>query len=355
LTGLRPTDHSRASGPEAWPRGREERRINPDVVGAIARLRADGVLSDAQAGLFDRVARRDLVSVRLEIRALLYLGVLLLTSGVGVLLAQHQEEIGPVVIAGAIGLAAAGCLAWVAREAPAFSWDEVPAPSLAFDYVLLLGMLLVAADLAYIEAQFAVLGPRWAHHLLVVAAIYLAAAYRWDSRTVLALALSTLAAWRGLSVSIGAAMPGRLLFGSPGADPEGALRASAAVLGALYVAAAVASVRFRRKAHLEAVYATAGLLLLLGALVSGALGPRTAWPLWLAALLIAAGALAWWSLRLDRSLYFALAVAAGYLGLLRPLFAPFRRSSGLPLLLAALVGAGALVLIFAAHRRMRRR
>lgn len=341
--------------PRGVPRGREERRINQDVVGAIARLRADGVLSDAQAALFDRAARRELVSVHLEIRALLYLGVLLLTSGVGVLLAQHHEAIGPVAIAAAIALAAAGCLAWVARGAPPFSWGEVASPSLAFDYVLLLGLLLVAADLAYVEAQFSVLGPRWAHHLLVVAAIYLAAAYRWDSRTVLGLALSTLAAWRGISVGLGAAMPGRLLFGSPRTDPEGVLRASAAVLGALYVAAAVISVRLRRKAHFEAVYATAGLLLLLGALVSGALGHRTAWPLWLLALLIAAGALVWWSVRLGRPLYFALAVAAGYLGLLRPLFAPFRRSSGLPLLLAALLGAGALVLIFAAHRRMRRR
>ncbi len=51
--------------------------VNPDVVGAIARLRADGVLSAEQAALFDRVARRRLVSVRLEIKALLYVGVLL--------------------------------------------------------------------------------------------------------------------------------------------------------------------------------------------------------------------------------------------------------------------------------------
>lgn len=222
--------------------------------------------------------------------------------------------------------------------------------------MLLLGLLLLAADLAYVEAQFSVLGPRWAHHLLVVAAIYLAAAYRWDSRAVLGLGLSTLAAWRGISVSLGAAMPGRVLAGSTGLDPAADLRASAAVLGALYVAAAIASVRLRRKTHFEAVYATAGLLLLLGALVSGSLGTRTAWPAWLAALLAAAGLVIWSSLSLGRSLYFALAVAAAYLGLLRPLFAPFHhRASGLPFLLAALLGLGALALIFAAHRRMGRR
>jgi len=181
------------------PRGPE---VNPDVVGAIARLRADGVLSPAQAARFDRVARRELVTLRFEIRALLYAGVLLLTGGVGALVAQHQHDIGPLAIAFGIGLAALGCLGWVARRAAAFSWGPVPSAGVAFDYVLLLGLLLAAADLAYVEAQLTLLGPRWPRHLLVVAALDLLAAYRWDSRTALGLALTSLAAWRGLAVGL---------------------------------------------------------------------------------------------------------------------------------------------------------
>jgi hypothetical protein len=91
--------------------------MNPDVVAAIARLRAADVLSAPQALLFDRVARRGLVSVNFEIRALLYVGVVLLTSGVGVFLAQHRGVIGSWAIAASIGLAAAACLLWVARPA----------------------------------------------------------------------------------------------------------------------------------------------------------------------------------------------------------------------------------------------
>ena len=315
------------------------------------------MLSDPQATLLGRVARRELVSVRFEIRALLYGGILLLTSGVGVLIAAHHERIGPLALSIAIGLAAGGCLAWVARVAPPFAWGEVPSPSLAFDYVLLLGLLFFAADLAYVEAQFAMLGPRWPHHLLVVGAAYLVAAYRWDSRTVLGLALSALAAWRGVTVTLGLglASPGRMLSVAPGAEPA-ALRASAVVVGVLYLAAAVLSVRLGRKAHFEAVYAPVGLILLLGALLSGALDDQAAWPAWLASLLVVAGLVAWVSVQRSRSLYFALAVGAAYAGLLRPLFAPFRhRESGLPFLLAALLGVGALVLVFTAHRRMRER
>jgi hypothetical protein len=315
------------------------------------------VLSEPQATLFGRVARRELVSIRFEIRALLYGGILLLTSGVGVLIAAHHEQIGPLALSVTIGLAAAGCLAWVARAAPPFSWGEVPSPSLVFDYVLLLGVLLFAADLAYVEAQFSMLGPRWPHHLLVVAAAYLVAAYRWDSRTVLGLGLSALAAWRGVTVTLGLGLvgPGRMLSVSPGVEP-GALRASAVTVGVLYLAAAVLSVRLGRKAHFETVYAPAGLILLMGALLSGTLDDRAAWPAWLASLLVVAGLVVWVSVQRSRSLYFALAVGAAYAGLLRPLFAPFRhRESGLPFLLAALLGVGGLVLIFTAHRRMRER
>jgi hypothetical protein len=288
------------------------------------------------------------VSVRFEIRTLLYVGVLLLTSGVGVLVALHQEEIGPLAIAVGIALAAAGSLIWVVRRAAPFSWGEVPSPNVAFDYVLLLGLLLVAADLAYVEVQFTVLGPRWAYHLLIVGVLYLLAAYRWDSRTALGLSLTILAAWRGLSLSL---VPAALGLGVA-AD----LRASAIVLGALYVAAAALSAWLARKAHFEEVFANAGLLLLLGALVSGVLGSELNWGVWLAADLGVAGLVMWLAFHLGRSLYFAQGVIAAYVGLLRLLVEPFRyHVTGLLFFLAALLGLGVLALIFAAHRRMRER
>jgi hypothetical protein len=324
--------------------------VNPDVVRAIASLKAGDVLSAEQAAFFDRVARRGLVSVRFEIRTLLYVGVLLLTSGVGVLIALHQEEIGPPAIAAGIALAAAGSLIWVARRAAPFSWGEVPSPSVAFDYVLLLGLLLVAADLAYVEVQFTMLGPRWAYHLLIVGGVYLLAAYRWDSRTALGLALASLAAWRGLSVSLVPAMIG------PGVAAD--LRASAIVLGALYVGAAVLSVRLARKPHFEEVFASTGLLLLLGGLLSGVLDDRQAWSAWLVAVLLTAGGVMAVAFRLGRSLYFAVALVAAYLALVRLLFEPFRygrHADSIPLLLAALLGSAGLAVIFWAHRRMRER
>ncbi len=272
--------------------------------------------------------------------------MLLLTSGVGLLVKEYHREIGPWAIALAIGLASAVCLVWVSRAAAPFSWGEVPSPNIAFDYILLLGLLLFASDLAYGEVQFTLLGANWAHHLLVVGLAYVVAAYLWDSRTILGLALTTLAAWRGVSVSLASAWK---------SQPDD-LRENALVLGVVYVAAAALSVLARRKAHFEPVFANAGLVLVLGALVSGALDDETAWAAWLAVLFVAAGVVMWHGFRLDRSLYFALGVVAAYVGLLGLVFQPFRHAeSSIPFFLADLLGVGVIILMFAAHRRMQDR
>ena len=170
--------------------------MNPDVVDAIERLRERRILSDAQAAPLLRVYRGELVSVEPELRAALYVGVLLLVTGVGLFLKENHERIGPAAIAVILGAAALACLVYAWRRLPAFSWQNAPSPHVAADYVLLLGVLLAAADLAWIETQFRLLGPNWAYHLLVVALLYLAAAYRFDSRAVLSLALSTFASRR---------------------------------------------------------------------------------------------------------------------------------------------------------------
>src|SRR5208337_4466656 len=97
----------------------------------------------------------------------------------------------PVTVATAIGLAACVCFVWVVRASPAFSWGEQPSPHLAFDYLLLLGTLLVASDLAYVEVEFTPLGNNWPWHLFIVAAFCAALAFRYDSRVLFSLALTT--------------------------------------------------------------------------------------------------------------------------------------------------------------------
>lgn len=318
--------------------------MNPDVVDAIERLRERRILSDAQAAPLLRVYRGELVSVEPELRAALYAGVLLLVTGVGLFLKENHERIGPAAIAVILGAAALACLFYAWRRLPAFSWQNVPSPHVAADYVLLLGVLLAAADLAWIETQFRLLGPNWAYHLLVVALLYLAAAYRFDSRAVLSLALSTFAAWRGVAVSLD--------FAVRGARATPAVRANALACGVLFIGAGILSVRANRKAHFEPVWTTLGLLLFLGALVSGVYQYSAGeWLGWEVALGVCSAVVIAVSYRLRRTLDFSLGVLAAYLGLLRLFGDTVRGSFGL--MVVAVSSLAVIGLLVRVQRRMR--
>jgi len=318
--------------------------VNPDVAAAVEHLREEGALTEHEARLFSRVARGELVSVRLEMRAALYMGVLLLTGGIALFVKENHERIGPAAIGLALGAVAAACLVWAWRRSAVFTWGEAASAHPAFDYVLLLGALLVATDLAFLEAQLRLLGENWPWHLLVVAAFYGLLAYRFDSRMLLSLALASFAAWRGVSVNIARTSLGE-------GDPA-RLRVEALACGVLFVAMGVALRRSRRKAHFEDVYVNGGLLLAFGGLLSGVFASID-WPVWTLALILAAGATAFIGFRTGRTLPLALAVLSSWLGLQRSIFEGARRDPIAALLLSAASAAAALFFIVFARRRMR--
>jgi hypothetical protein len=278
-----------------------ERAMNPDTAAAIPQLVQDGALPAAAAVRPLRVARGELLSVRAELRAVLYCGVLLITGGVGLLVAEHLQQIGPLTIA--VGLAAAALVAllWVANAAPPFAWHETASPNLAFDYVLLLGVLLAAADLAYVEREFTPLGSHWPWHLLLVAAFAGAAAVRFDSRVVFSLALATFAAWRGLALSVAGA--------AAAAGWDSRLRANAVGCGLLFALLGLALERTRRKPHFAPAAIHLGWLLVLGGIASGL--PAIGYACAIVAVGSGLAAGAWWRRRFSLFAFGVVAAACG--------------------------------------------
>ena len=170
-------------------------------------LRDQGVLDEAAAARAIALDRGAVMSLHLELRAVLYAGVLLVTVGVGTLLARHLDRIGPLSIV--LGLAAAA----LACAVPAMrARGNGRSLTTAADYLLLLGALLGAADLAYAESRYALLGAAWTWHFAIVAVATAAIAYLFGSKPVLAAALAALAAWFGVGGSF--ADPLRLIPGS---------------------------------------------------------------------------------------------------------------------------------------------
>jgi hypothetical protein len=322
--------------------------MNPDVAAAVERLGAEAVLTPQQAAHFGRVARRELVTIRPELRFLLYGGVLVLMAGVGVLVRENLERIGPVAIAAGLWLAAVAALFWAQRHAPAFTWGKAPSGHLAFDYILLLGVLLTGAALAYTEVQFTPLGPAWSAHLLVMSLFAGALAVWGDSRTVAGLALSTFAAWRGVSAS-----PLARGFWSGPANAD-AIRLNGIVTGLVFVGLGWALVRTDRKAHFEPLAAHLGWLLILTAILSrvgegGADGAASQ----LGLLVVGAG-LAVFAFRAGRFSLFGIGLVAAYIGL-TALVAFAVPDAFLGFLWFIATGGGVIVALLVAHHKIKAR
>lgn len=309
----------------------------------VRRLVGAGLLDAPAAERLGRLSRGELVSIRLELQLALWAGVTMAAGGAGLLVKDHVARLGPVAIAAGLSLAAAICFLYVGRVAAPFSWGRVPSPTLAFDYVLLLGVLLLGTDLAWVEAQFTVLGPAWPWHLLLVAILQFALALRYDSRAVLSIACASFAAWRGVAVTFP-------FDRFPGARDE-AIRGNAVAVGAVLLLAGLLLGRTGRKAHFEPVLGNLGLALALGAAVTGLfVGRGAAEPLWWLLAGAAAPAAIVLGYRARRAGYFAQGVIAAYLGLLRA-FAEVADPDVGWLFVVSASSLGVVALLVSVHRR----
>ena len=157
-----------------------------------------GALEPAAAAQAMAVDRGALYSLYWEMRLAMYAAVALISIGLGVLLRQNLQRIGPLAMLGAMAAAAAPCYATALR-----SRRRGATRSLVGDYLLLLGAMLVSAGIGYGESQFHWFGAHWARHLLLIALLHGAAAYYFDSRLLLSLALASFAAWLGIEPAFG--------------------------------------------------------------------------------------------------------------------------------------------------------
>ena len=113
-----------------------------------------------------------------------------------------MDRIGPVTLILALAIAGAACYVPAIRARLRGNDQTTVA-----DYILLLGALIVSADVGYAESQFHLLGANWARHLLVLAAFHAFTAYALQSRLVLSVALTSLAGWFGIERGSGNPLP----------------------------------------------------------------------------------------------------------------------------------------------------
>ena len=301
----------------------------------LSDLVARGLLPPTQAAALAEAERRRPFSLHYELRALLYLGITLLSGGLGVLIYSNIDRLGHGVVIAVIAALMAACFGYAARHRAPFTWGVVPRTSIGADYLLLLGCLLFLVLEGYAQYQYGLFGTRYGLATALPAALFIALAYWFDHRGVLAMGLTALASWVGLSVA-----PLTVLqandFGSA------TLRLAAVLLGTGLLAVGFGSELKGRKAHFAFTYLLLGanlaLLALMATLVEATFsgGTRWAWGPPAALLVVALCAGLFWYARRTHSYWFLLLAAFYAYGVACYLFGLL--ALGLPGEMAILLG-----------------
>jgi hypothetical protein len=224
-------------------------------------LQAHGLLPPEQAAAIAEADQSRPFSVHYELRALLYLGITLLAGGLGVLVYQNIDSIGHGVIMAVIAALTAACFAYAARHRAPFTWGTAPKTSVGADYLLLLGCLLFVVLEGYVQYQYNIFGNRYGLATAVPALVFIPLAYWFDHRGVLAMGITALASWVGLTVA-----PLSVLTENDFWSPS--IQRAAFGLGLVLMAAGFYSEHTGRKAHFAFTYLLLGSNLALASLTT---------------------------------------------------------------------------------------
>ncbi len=159
-----------------------------------------GLLPGEQRKIIADVEQKRPFSLHWELRSVLYVGILLLSSGLGLLIYENYDSLGHLTILGGIGLlcVAAYGYAWYVR--PPWTHALTQSKSPFGDYALVLGCLLFLSLEGYAQYEYTIFGTRYGLVTFLPAVLFLALAYRFDHRGVLGMGLTALMAWVGVTV-----------------------------------------------------------------------------------------------------------------------------------------------------------
>lgn len=225
-------------------------------------LRDEGTISAESFEKITEKQRSPLFSLHWELKTLLYLGVLMLSTGLGVLIYKNIDTIGHQVILAAIALICGGCFYYCFRHKEPFNRELVKSPNVLFDYLLLLGCLSFMTFTGYLQYQYEVFGTHYGMATFIPMVVLFYVAYEFDHLGILSIAIANLAVWMGVSVT-----PSKLL--SNGNFDNQTIVYTYILLGLILLLAGFFSERFNFKKHFRFSYLHYGIHISFIALLYG--------------------------------------------------------------------------------------
>ena len=226
------------------------------------RLYEDGLISADSLKKIQEKSKGPMLSVHRDVKALLYIGILLLTAGLGTLVYKNIDSIGHQFVLLLIAIICIGCFVYCLKNKLPFTTQKVNSPIAFFDYVLLLGCISFVIFTGYLQFEYKVFGTNYGMATFVPMLVLFFCAYYFDHIGILNMAIANLAIWLGVSVT-----PKKLLLNSDFNSET--IIYTYLLLGLFLLAAAFATLKFDFKRHFEFSYLHYGVHLAFISLLAG--------------------------------------------------------------------------------------
>lgn len=164
-------------------------------------LREKELISESEFEKIKTAVQTQPVSVHWDLRTILYAGILLLVSGLGIIIYKNIDTIGHDVMVGIIALCCTACFFYCIKKSKGYSGKKIESPNVWFDYILLSGCLLLLTLVGYLQFQYTLFGNRWGLAIFIPMVLLFISAYYFDHLGVLSLAITNLAAWAGITIT----------------------------------------------------------------------------------------------------------------------------------------------------------
>ncbi|MFY0481749.1 DUF2157 domain-containing protein [Flavobacterium sp. PLA-1-15] len=140
-------------------------------------------------------------SLRNELLFLMYLSVLLFTSGVGILIYKNIDTIGHSIILLVMLALTIVCFYFSFKESKGFSKEDIDFENPVYNYLVLLAVILSCSFMGYIQFQYAIFGNYFEISIYISAFIALASAYYFNNKSALSIGITALVTSLGISLT----------------------------------------------------------------------------------------------------------------------------------------------------------
>ena len=212
------------------------------------------LIEETQFEFLEAIETNKIISVFNELRLMLYIGIMLLSAGIGLFAYQNMGSVGHICCMILLFAGIIACFYYIMKYAKPYSNAEVTVDHPYYDYILFLVSLLIIGLFGYIQVYFNLVNLLLNWSTFISAIILLFMAYRYDNRGLLSMGITAISATFGIVISPVNWTKGEWL-------PTLNLYNTGIILGVIFILIGQMSEMKKIKSHFRFTYQNIGLLI----------------------------------------------------------------------------------------------